>query len=193
MFSRTFGRIFGLTLICTTLVAGGALEAARALTDPNDYSWVTKFAAVGDSFTAGIGSGDVYSDMPDSRDCSRYDYTYPTIMNNFFGPTIKKFTYSACSGAISTGIFEQINALDVGQDLVVLTAGGNDLCLVSNFQSNCIVAKYLTDHLQSSIISACVVWGFTSESACDAAITQAQNALGGFFKDNIKQLLTALE
>lgn len=99
-------------------------------TDPTDYSWIKKFSAVGDSFTAGIGSGDLYSDNDNSYDCSRYSYTYPVIMNHFFGSSIQKFTYTACSGAISTGIFEQINALEDNQDLVIFTAGGNDLCLV---------------------------------------------------------------
>jgi len=103
----------------------------RSSTDPTDFSWVKKFAAVGDSFTAGIGSGNLYSDQKDDRDCSRYDYTYPVIISKFLGPSLEKFVYPACSGAISKGIFEQINALESGQDLVVMTAGGNDLCLVS--------------------------------------------------------------
>lgn len=103
----------------------------RDLDKPHDYSWIKKFAAVGDSFTAGIGSGDLYDDNDNSYDCSRYSYTYPVIMNRFFGPSIFQFTYTACSGAISMGLFDQVNALDDDQDLVILTASGNDLCLVS--------------------------------------------------------------
>lgn len=52
-------------------------------------------------------------------------------MNRFFGNSVEKFSYLACSGDTSTDIAGQIEALDSGQDLVVMTAGGNDLCLVS--------------------------------------------------------------
>ena len=111
----------------------GFLKATLIVCQGNaDFSWVRKWAAVGDSFTAGIGSGDgTFNDKQDSIDCSRYDYTYPTILNNIFGPSVSQFTYSACSGAITPEIYEQIQALENDMDLVVLTAGGNDLCLVS--------------------------------------------------------------
>ncbi|KAL5346584.1 hypothetical protein ACLOAV_008291 [Pseudogymnoascus australis] len=146
-----------------------SIGIARDLDEPDDYSWIKKFAAVGDSFTAGIGSGDIYDDYDNSYDCSRYSYTYPVIMNKFFGPSIDKFTYTACSGAISMGIFDQINDLDDDQDLVILTAGGNDLCLLTG--------------------------AATSSNACDAAIEHAQDALGseGYFKQNIKDVLTAID
>lgn len=120
--------------VALSLALASAISAttgSRDLDEPDDYSWIKKFAAVGDSFTAGIGSGDLYDEDDNSYDCSRYSYTYPVIMDHFFGPSIEKFTYTACSGAISMGIFDQVNALDDDQDLVILTAGGNDLCLVS--------------------------------------------------------------
>src|SRR5882757_9119442 len=106
MFPSMLKAFIGLAGVLTSSVAANSQDAAKRATDPLDYSWIKKFAAVGDSFTAGIGSGDLYSDNDNSYDCSRYDYTYPVIMNNFFGPSIDQFTYLACSGAISTGIFE---------------------------------------------------------------------------------------
>lgn len=54
--------------------------------------------------------------------------SYPAIMNRFIGGA--DFSYLACSGDTSTDIASQIDNLDSDQDLVVLTAGGNDLCLV---------------------------------------------------------------
>lgn len=126
-----FEAALSLALASAVSATTSSIGIARDLSEPDDYSWIKKFAAVGDSFTAGIGSGDLYSDNDNSYDCSRYSYTYPVIMNHFFGPSIDKFTYTACSGAISTGIFDQINDLEDDQDLVILTAGGNDLCLVS--------------------------------------------------------------
>jgi lysophospholipase L1-like esterase len=96
----------------------------------DDYSWVRNWAAVGDSFTAGIGSGNLYSELDNDLDCSRYDYTYPTIINRYFEPSVRRFTYTACSGATTPDIYKQITALPTGLDLVVMSAGGNDLCLV---------------------------------------------------------------
>jgi lysophospholipase L1-like esterase len=52
-------------------------------------------------------------------------------MNRFFGNSVENFLYLACSGDTSSDIMGQIDALPSGQDLVVMTAGGNDLCLVS--------------------------------------------------------------
>ncbi|KFZ19849.1 hypothetical protein V501_00466 [Pseudogymnoascus sp. VKM F-4519 (FW-2642)] len=167
-----------LSLALASIVSAGisSIGISRDLDEPDDYSWIKKFAAVGDSFTAGIGSGDLYDETDNSYDCSRYSYTYPVIMDHFFGPSIDKFTYTACSGAISMGIFDQINALDDDQDVVILTAGGNDLCL-------------------SKIIDKCIAGAATSDDACDAAIKHAQDALGsgGYFKDNIKDVLTAID
>ncbi|OBT63307.1 hypothetical protein VE03_07917 [Pseudogymnoascus sp. 23342-1-I1] len=165
-----------IAMVSAVLATGSTSDMARALTDPTDYSWIKKFATVGDSFTAGIGSGGLYSTTDNSWECSRYSYTYPMIMNHFFGSSVTNFTYSACSRAISTEIFEQINALDSDQDLVVMTARGNDLCL-------------------SHIIDACIAGLGPSDVTCGAAVANAHSALGsnGYFKQNIKDLLTALD
>ncbi len=96
----------------------------------DDWSWVEKFAAIGDSFTAGIGAGSIWSTSDDSIACSRYDSSYPAVMNRVIGG-LKSFYYPACSGATSDKILDQIESLPSDLDLVVMTAGGNDLCLVS--------------------------------------------------------------
>lgn len=96
----------------------------------DDWSWVKSFAAVGDSYTAAIGAGRLYGNDDGSRDCSRYDSGYPAIIQRFIGGA-ETFQYLACSGATSIDILNQIDSLNSGIDLAVLTAGGNDLCLVS--------------------------------------------------------------
>lgn len=108
------------------------LKARDPTTDIYDYSWIKNWAAIGDSFTAGIGSGNPLSESKSDTDCSRYDYSYPSILNRFFGGSIQSFQYPACSGATSADIYNQVSALPNNLDLVVLSAGGNDLCLVSN-------------------------------------------------------------
>ena len=103
----------------------------RADKDPADFGWIKRWAAIGDSFTAGIGSGQLFSQRNEDYKCSRYDHSYPALANNAFGPTIEDFQYTACSGDRSQQIYDQINAMQGNLDLVMMTAGGNDLCLVS--------------------------------------------------------------
>lgn len=98
--------------------------------DPADFSWIKRWAAIGDSFTAGIGSGNLYTKERADWECSRYDHTYPVLTNAALGPTIQDFQYVACSGARSTQIQDQVTKLKGDLDMVMLTAGGNDLCLV---------------------------------------------------------------
>ena len=102
----------------------------RAGPDPADFSWIRRWAAIGDSFTAGIGSGNLYSQEHDDWKCSRYDHAYPAIINNALGPSVQNFQYVACSGDRSVQIYDQVSKLNGNLDLVIMTAGGNDLCLV---------------------------------------------------------------
>ncbi len=120
---------------------GNANQSASAITvqhvvrradeDPADFSWIERWAAIGDSFTAGIGSGDLYSDEEDDVKCSRYDHSYPVIINKALGPSVQDFQYLACSGDRSGQIYEQISKIKKNVNMVMMTAGGNDLCLVS--------------------------------------------------------------
>lgn len=102
---------------------------------PTDFSWIKKWAAVGDSFTAGIGSGNplgnIFSDAA-SWTCSRYDRSYVSVLNRAFGSSVEDFQYVACSGARTGGIYDQVQEMDGDLDVVIMTAGGNDLCLVCN-------------------------------------------------------------
>lgn len=130
----SFILLLSLTLVAARgdswILGNGTLVSRDPSSDPTDFSWIKKWAAVGDSFTAGIGSGGAYSKQSEDISCSRYDYSYPIIMNHFFGPSVKTFKYDACSGATSVDIASQISGLPNDLDLAVLTAGGNDLCLV---------------------------------------------------------------
>lgn len=104
--------------------------ARRAGPDPADFGWIKRWAAIGDSFTAGIGSGNLFSQQKDDYKCSRYDHSYPALANNAFGPAVEDFQFTACSGDRSEQIYNQISAMQGNVDLVMMTAGGNDLCLV---------------------------------------------------------------
>lgn len=113
-------------------------------TDPGDFSWVRRWAVVGDSYTAGIGAGTQLSDVFHPGYtwwCSRYYESYPMVINNILGSEATNFQFQACSGDRTRQIYQQIEGtrydsflhtpLQGNLDLVMLTAGGNDLCLVS--------------------------------------------------------------
>lgn len=167
------------------------LSARASSVNPLDFSWIKKWAAVGDSFTAGIGSGNTYSSKKDDIACSRYDYSYPAIMNQFFGRSVTDFTYLACSGDASVDIADQIAKLSTGLDLAVMTAGGNDLCLVG--VGLMIVGNRANCFQQTSIISTCILQSVTSESSCQKAITKAQSAIDDILESNIVALLNSLD
>lgn len=113
---------------------------AKRAGDPADFGWIKKWAAVGDSFTAGIGAGVPLSPAQtelrrrgsegtdEDWACSRYDRSYAKVLDRAFGDT--EFHFVACSGDRTGDIYDQVRNLDGGLDLVVMTAGGNDLCLV---------------------------------------------------------------
>jgi lysophospholipase L1-like esterase len=85
-------------------------------------------------FVTGIGSGRQLGNqitLDKAWKCSRYDYAWPQIVNNALGSSVKKFQFEACSGDRIGGIYDQVDQLDSSLDLVMMTAGGNDLCLVS--------------------------------------------------------------
>ncbi|AEO68674.1 uncharacterized protein THITE_2053289 [Thermothielavioides terrestris NRRL 8126] len=131
--------------------------------DPSDFSWVKRWAAVGDSFTAGIGSGSplgsFLTDEPGNTNwyCARYDTAYPMIINEALGGCVENFQFVACSGDRTGNIYKQIQELDGKLHLVVMTAGGNDLCL-----------------------------------ACNDVISIAEKNLDNILPGNLKQLLDAL-
>jgi len=116
--------------------------------DPSDFSWVNRWAAIGDSYTAGIGAGVAMGDMLTEElsitlpngiisghgdwYCARYDMSYPMIVDRLLGGQVEDFQFHACSGDRSQQIYQQAQQLDGKLDMVMMTVGGNDLCLVSH-------------------------------------------------------------
>lgn len=139
--------------------------------DPSDPSWIQNFAAVGDSYAAGIGAGEVL-DGPGDVDCSRYNGAYPALLQNVLG---EKYTFQdlACSGDLSTDVKEQVSKLaDNSQDLVTVSAGGND-ALLTDVLKNCVYTPAGQDN-------------------CNKAIDASRDAIDHKLQGNIDDLLQAL-
>jgi len=138
--------------------------------DPNDHSWITHWAALGDSYSAGIGCGYLLDHA-----CSRYNLSWPNLMNEDarMGKTSREFQFLACSGATSPEILaHQIPQLSDGLQIITMTAGGND----AGF---------------SDILIDCV-FGVSLESKCDTLLYNAQALMQSeAFKSNIESLLSA--
>ncbi|KAF2474074.1 SGNH hydrolase [Lindgomyces ingoldianus] len=104
------------------------------------YPWIRRYASIGDSYAAGLGSG--------SRidwSCSRYNNSYPNILHaSFLGDDPKRnHQFLACTGAASTDVIEkQIPALHDNLDLLTISAGGNDVGLTV-ILNNCIYQFFM--------------------------------------------------
>ncbi|PGG98289.1 hypothetical protein AJ79_08926 [Helicocarpus griseus UAMH5409] len=145
--------------------------------DPTIFTWVKNFAAIRDSYTAGIGSGALLGlswHILQDWWCSRYDQAYPMIINNYLGTNVEKVQFRACSGDRTEQIYEQAKKLEGNIDLLTLTAGGNDLCLVA-------------------IIKDCIIFSYHGAKTCDAIVHKAQGNLELIRRHNIKQILLALK
>ncbi|PWY71579.1 SGNH hydrolase [Aspergillus sclerotioniger CBS 115572] len=138
--------------------------------EPQDFTWIRNWAAIGDSYTAGIGSGDLWSERQEDYKCSRYDLSYPVLLKHAIGPQVQDFQYLACSGDRLADIYKQAGELRRMQDLVVLTAGGNDLCL-------------------ADIIKTCIFLPFQGEQKCQEVLDQAQQNIDTILKPKILELL----
>ncbi|RGP70090.1 sgnh hydrolase [Fusarium sporotrichioides] len=172
----------------------------RADDDPSDFSWVKRWAAIGDSYTAGIGSGRPLGSIWDGEEldvgvttektlnirlpnlefsghgnwyCARYDMSYPMIINRILGSQVKSFQYTACSGDRAGQIYQQAQQIEGDLDMVMLTAGGNDLCL-------------------AGIISECILLSVGSEEACEAVLQVAEDNVENIIENNMKEILYAL-
>lgn len=79
-----------------------------------------RYAALGDSYSAGLGGGN------ESGPCLRSPHSFPEQLAK--SKTIVLSRFSACSGATTSDVLKhQVATLDPQIDLVTITIGGNDL------------------------------------------------------------------
>ncbi|SEF26780.1 GDSL-like Lipase/Acylhydrolase family protein [Amycolatopsis pretoriensis] len=80
----------------------------------------TVYAALGDSYSSGVGAGSYGS----SGSCYRSSNAYGQLWANAHSGT--SFTFLACSGAKTGDVINQANSIPSNATLVTVTVGGND-------------------------------------------------------------------
>jgi hypothetical protein len=111
----------GLPAVC----ANPIIKRGDDIVPSYDYSWVKRYAAIGDSFAAGIGVGNLEG-AKDAKECSRYTGGYPNKMQEEI--QAGEYQFLACSGAVSKDMTEkQVPQLKDKYDLITISAGGNDV------------------------------------------------------------------
>ncbi|GAA2722958.1 MULTISPECIES: SGNH/GDSL hydrolase family protein [Streptomyces] len=113
---RLAGALSALALT-VTLAAGGATTAQAA-----EGTSTPAYAALGDSYSAGLGAGGYDSA---SGDCKRSTRAYPALWAAAHAPA--RFSFAACSGARTGDVLdEQLSSLSTATGLVSISIGGND-------------------------------------------------------------------
>jgi lysophospholipase L1-like esterase len=123
-------------LLSLATVAGATQSGAAAV----------NYAALGDSYSAGVGAGNYTSE---SGSCYRSYNAYPYLWTNANAPD--SFSFVACSGAKTTDVINnQLSVLNSSTTLVSITIGGNDAGFAGTMET-CVLAG--TDACLSSVAS----------------------------------------
>ncbi|KAH7015990.1 SGNH hydrolase-type esterase domain-containing protein [Macrophomina phaseolina] len=173
-YSFSFLAVIYITAV-RCLVPGTPIENDdKAKRQANQVLNIRKWAAVGDSYSAGIGAG---RKLQDSGRCSRYDLSLPMQLQAYRGmPSPKpQFEFLSCSGATAPQILEQqVSALGNGYDMIVVSAGGNDVGL-------------------SDILNRCIYqWLPGRDSDCQGQLDRTVALIRGALPNNLAALAQAL-
>lgn len=113
-------RLHQLSVVGIAVVALVAL--VLALAGPASAASGTRYVALGDSYSSGVGAGD-YIDS--SGDCDRSPNAYSALWADAHSPA--SYRSVACSGAKTSDVESgQLSALSSSTTLVSITIGGND-------------------------------------------------------------------
>ncbi|MBN6034447.1 SGNH/GDSL hydrolase family protein [Amycolatopsis sp. 195334CR] len=103
-----------LRALTVAIVAGLAL---LGFTVP--ASAATSYAALGDSYSSGLGAGS----YGDSGSCKRSANAYPKLWASANGASLN---FLACSGARTPDVLSQLDKVTSGTNVVTVSVGGND-------------------------------------------------------------------
>jgi lysophospholipase L1-like esterase len=139
-------RIFAGGAVVGTVVS---VVATLALIVPANAATAIEYAALGDSYSSGVGTGSYYSN---SGDCDRGPESYAVLWKA--AHNVSAFDFAACLGASTTDVINgQLAGLSPATNVVTITIGGND----AGF---------------TAVMGACVVSG---DSGCRTVVNNAEN------------------
>lgn len=121
-------RLLRLACLVAPAAAAVLVAAPARAADPTDY------AALGDSYSSGVGT------VAASGTCARSPQGYPQLWVDTHA--VSSFAFVACSGATTDDVLaNQLDALNGGTDLVTISIGGND----AGFASTILTCKFGSD------------------------------------------------
>ncbi|MFJ8744566.1 SGNH/GDSL hydrolase family protein [Embleya sp. NPDC127516] len=124
-------RTLSATVVAVTVAAGTAFVTPTA-----HAASASNYAALGDSYSAGVGAGNY---LPDSGACKRSANSYPALWNNSHPGG--GFAFVACSGAKTADVRAgQLSVLNSATTLVTISIGGNDAGFVDTVKS-CVLGS----------------------------------------------------
>lgn len=151
-----------LAAAAATALALSPVTAAAAATPTTGY------AALGDSYAAGVAAG-TYD--PASGSCHRSAGSYPALWAAAHHPA--SFLSTACSGAGTKEVLrDQLPQVPAGTTLLTLTIGGNDLGFAD--------------------AAAACLQPFTTNAKCDAALDESDRRLREELPGNLEQTYRAV-
>jgi lysophospholipase L1-like esterase len=148
--------------LVAALTAVAATTATIAFTATSAQASGVNYAALGDSYSSGLGAGNYGS----SGSCDRSSNAYGQLWANQNG--VASFDFAACSGATTADVVNtQAPTLSASTNLVSITIGGNDVGFASVLET-CV--------LEST--SSCVSAVNTAESEANTSLPgELDNAL----------------
>jgi lysophospholipase L1-like esterase len=153
-----------LTKILAGAVASAAVLAMAAIL-PASAATPVNYAALGDSYSSGVGTGNYISS---SGSCDRSNLSYAALWEA--AHSVSSFDFAACSGAKTTDVLSgQLGGLSSSTNLITMNIGGND----AGF---------------SSVMTTCIEDTIFGDSGCITAVNNAET----FVKNSLPGLLDTL-
>ncbi|BBC37718.1 Lipase [Streptomyces graminofaciens] len=152
--------------VTSLLLAAGAGLTGATTAQASPQAAPTGYAALGDSYSSGVGAGSYISS---SGDCKRSTKAYPYLWAAANSPST--FDFTACSGARTGDVLaNQLGPLSSSTGLVSISVGGND----AGF---------------ADVMTTCVLQG---DSACLARIDTAKAYVDSTLPGQLDKVYSAI-
>lgn len=160
-------RVIAAALACGTLLAANIGTLANAAPPVRALN----VALIGDSYSAGNGAGSYYGPSGAFRSSNNWAHQFVDALNRDGVHT--SLNNHAHSGATTSQILSQVEEVTTATDLVMFTAGGNDVAF-------------------ADIVTQCFVVGLRDPWTCKNKVDSARTKLGSV-REGTEKILTRLE